>query len=216
VHGWGGWWQQLAAHLQPLLDAGLCVVAFDAPSHGASDPGRLGPRSSTVVEMAEALTAVEREFGRATVVVAHSLGSMAALHARGLGLTADSYVLLAPPDSVDPMIARFSHILGVGPRTGEQLRRRVERRAGVPLAALDLVALARRIPTPPPLLVIHDRSDRETLATGSLALAEAWTGSELVLTEGFGHRRLMWEPDVIGHVARFAAAAAQEVRRSSR
>ena len=63
VHGWGGWWQQLGAHVQPLLDRGLCVVAFDSPSHGDSSPGRFGPRSTTFPEMAQALSAVVADFG---------------------------------------------------------------------------------------------------------------------------------------------------------
>ena len=74
VHGWGGWWQQLSAHVEPLLARGFCVVAFDAPSHGDSGPGVHGRRSTTFLEMAEALGAVVSEFGRPTLVVAHSAG----------------------------------------------------------------------------------------------------------------------------------------------
>ncbi|MDP9208640.1 MAG: alpha/beta hydrolase, partial [Actinomycetota bacterium] len=43
VHGWGGWRQQLDAFVEPLAGAGLRVVSFDGPSHGASDPGPEGP-----------------------------------------------------------------------------------------------------------------------------------------------------------------------------
>ena len=58
VHGWGGWGTQLDAFVGPLTGAGLRVVAFDAPSHGASDPGPEGPGRSTILELADALAAV--------------------------------------------------------------------------------------------------------------------------------------------------------------
>src|SRR5690606_28186364 len=52
VHGWGGHWQQLAAHIEPLRAVGYRVVVYDAPSHGDSAAGAHGPRSSRVMEMA--------------------------------------------------------------------------------------------------------------------------------------------------------------------
>src|ERR1043166_8169499 len=39
VHGWEGRGSQLGAFVEPLVAAGLSVVAFDAPGHGDS-PGR--------------------------------------------------------------------------------------------------------------------------------------------------------------------------------
>ena len=216
VHGWGGWWQQLGAHVQPLLDRGLCVVAFDAPSHGDSGPGAHGSRSTTFVEMAEALAAVVAEFGRPTVVVAHSAGGLAAVHALGLGVVPDSLVLVAPPDGVEAMLPVFTAALGVGPRSQEVMVRRAERRVGTPVAELDLLTMASRHPSLPQLLVVHDRGDQEASFTGGVRVATAWHGARLLATEGRGHRRVLWSPEVVERVASFAAAAAERVRRSSR
>lgn len=216
LHGWGGWWQQLSAHVEPLVDAGLCVVAFDAPSHGGSPPGRYGRRSTTLVEVADALAAVVAEFGRPTAVVAHSAGSMAALHARRSRVLPDSYVFLAPPESVTPMMRRFSGLLGVGPQSRDRMLERASRRVGLPLADFDLAAIARAVPAHPPLLVVHDRHDPETPAVGSVALTDAWPGAELLLTDGLGHRRVMWDASVVERVTGHVAGAADQVRRSSR
>jgi pimeloyl-ACP methyl ester carboxylesterase len=216
VHGWGGWWQQLSAYVGPLVAAGLCVVAFDAPSHGASAPGSYGPRSTTLLEAAEALEAVVAEFGRPTAIVAHSAGSMAVLFARRRGVVADAYVFVAPPDSVAPMMRRFSGLLGVGPESSQRMMERAQRRIGLPLADFDMVAIARGIPNHPPLLVVHDRRDPETPSGGSVALTDAWPGSELELTDGLGHRRVIWEPAVVARVTGFVTATADRVRRSCR
>ncbi|MBC7976874.1 MAG: alpha/beta fold hydrolase, partial [Myxococcales bacterium] len=41
VHGWEGRGSQLGAFVEPLVRAGLSVVAFDAPGHGDSPGHRL-------------------------------------------------------------------------------------------------------------------------------------------------------------------------------
>lgn len=216
VHGWGGWWQQLSAHVQPLLDRGLCVVAFDAPSHGGSDAGRFGGRSTTFVEMGEALAAVAADFGRPSLVVAHSAGAMATLLAIDAGLDAEALALLAPPISVEPIQRFVATSLGVGPRSERVMRARAERRVGLPMQALDLVDLASRQRSLPRLLVVHDRHDREAPFAGAVELVTAWHGARLVITERLGHHRVMWHPDVVDRVAALAGDAAEEVRRSAR
>jgi pimeloyl-ACP methyl ester carboxylesterase len=212
VHGWGGWWQQLAAHVDPLLAAGMGVVAFDAPSHGQSGPGRLGPRATTLVEFAEALAAVVAELGHPAAVIAHSAGAVGALHARRLGVDADAYALVAPPDSMTPMMRRFSSVLGVGPRSAQRMMARAERRIGLPLEQFDLLRVARDLPAHPPLLVVHDRHDPETPVAGSVALAAAWPGADLLVTEGLGHRSVLWDGAVVERVSGFVTAAAGSPR----
>ncbi|WP_161988537.1 alpha/beta hydrolase [Pedococcus bigeumensis] len=216
VHGWGGWWQQLGAHVEPLVARGLCVVAFDAPSHGDSGPGAHGARSTTFPEMGEALSAVVAEFGRPTLVVAHSAGGLAAVHALGLGVRPDSLVLVAPPDGVEAMLPVFAAALGVGPRSQQVMVRRAERRVGAPVAELDLLTMAAAQPSLPHLLVVHDRHDREAPLAAGERVSNAWHDARLMVTEGLGHRRVLWNPAVVDRVASFAAAAADRVRRSSR
>lgn len=216
VHGWGGWWQQLSAHVQPLLDRGLCLVAFDAPSHGGSDAGRFGGRSTTFVEMGEALAAVAADFGRPAVVVAHSAGAMATLLAVDAGLDVDALALLAPPISVEPIQRFVATSLGVGPRSERVMRARAERRVGLPMQALDLVDLASRQRSLPRLLVVHDRHDREAPFAGAVELVTAWHGARLVITDRLGHHRVMWHPDAVARVAALGGDAADAVRRSAR
>src|SRR5574342_416931 len=58
MHGWAGHRRQLTAFVAPLVTRGHKVVPFDLPSHGESDPGRFGPRSSSVVEFTNTLVRV--------------------------------------------------------------------------------------------------------------------------------------------------------------
>lgn len=211
VHGWGGWWQQLGSLVQPLVDEGLCVVAFDAPSHGDSGPGERGRRTTTFLEMAEALASVEREFGRPTVVIAHSAGALATMIALSEPLP-EALAFISTPATVGGMVATFSRTLGVGPRSAAVMRRLAEHRIGHPMDDFDLLTLAARHPRLPRLLLVHDADDPEAPASGAISVSNAWHDSRLVLTRTLGHRRPLWDPAVVKQVTEFAASAADSVR----
>ena len=72
----------------------------------------------------------------------------------------------------------------------------------VGLETMELTAVAPRLGGR--ALVIHDRADREVPFLSAQALSRAWTGAELVATEGLGHRRLLADPAVIERAVRFA------------
>lgn len=210
MHGWGGWWQQLSAHVRPLLAAGYRVVAYDAPSHGDSPPGRHGARSTTMLEIADAYAAVAWQQGPVHLVVAHSAGSMAALWARhrGPGTHAAAYALLAPATAVEPMLDWFQRFTGIGRRAREAMVSRFQRRFG---HGIEEFRLPEMLPDllgadAPALLAVHDPADPETPAAGTADLAAAWPDGQLVLTEGVGHRRILWDPAVVARVAAFAVA----------
>jgi pimeloyl-ACP methyl ester carboxylesterase len=205
VHGWGGWRWQLDGFVAPLVEAGFRVVAFDAPSHGASDPGPSGPGRSTVLELADALAAVVAAMGPAHAVVAHSLGATAAAFALRGGLPVERAAFLAPMADPLPYTRTFAGRLGFGERVRTRLVDRIERRVGLPLSAFDVPAMAEQVATPP-LLLVHDRQDAETGWADSAAIARSWPRCRLVTTGGLGHRRILRAPGVIAEVVEFVAA----------
>ena len=196
THGWGGWRGQLGAFVEPLRSAGYRVVAFDAPSHGDSGPGRLGPRRSTMPELADALAAVVREHGDATAVVAHSLGTATTVLAVRDGLPARRLVLVAAIADVLGELDGFADLLGLSRPTRELLQGLISDVAGRPLAELDVRETLRSHPVPP-ALVVHDRADKEVPYPVGAALAAAWPEGELLTTEGLGHHRLLRDPEVV-------------------
>ena len=202
VHGWGGWRGQLDAFVGPLVAAGLRVVAFDAPSHGDSDPGLEGPGRSTLIELADALAAVVAANGPAHTVIAHSLGATAAAYALDNGLEAGRMAFVAPMVDPVPYTRVFAGRLGFGERTRSRLVARIERRVGTSMAAFAVPAMAGRVATTP-LLLVHDRHDTETAWADSAAIARSWTGARLVSTSGLGHRRILRDPAVVAEVTGF-------------
>ncbi len=210
VHGWGGRSEQLAALVGPLTASGHRVVALDAPGHGRSGPGALGGRRSTVPEFAAALrAAAAQDGGGVHAVVAHSFGAAAAALAVREGLRPRRLVLLAPMGDPSRVFADFVARLGLGPRVRSRLERRVLRTVGLPWAAFDPAAAARTVAVLP-VLVVHDRHDREVPFDEGRRVAEAWPDARLIATDGLGHRRLLRDPGVVDAVVRFVATSGAE------
>jgi len=196
VHGWGSRGARFVDLGGALLATGHRVMTFDAPGHGASS-GRL----SSGPEFARAAIAVSKAVGSVSVVVGHSLGGFAAALALGSGLDARRAVLVAPSANADSYSAQFAALLGVDAPVMASMRGRLERRLGFAWSEMDVPILARDMRVP--LLVIHDRDDREVGWDHGAAIARAWPGAELVTTTGLGHHRIVSDPGVIQQVLAF-------------
>jgi pimeloyl-ACP methyl ester carboxylesterase len=203
VHGWGGRGAQLGTLVAPLVARGFSVATFDAPGHGASDAGAV-----TIPEITSAIRAVAESRGPLAAIVAHSVGAAATVRALWDGLDAGAVVLVGPAaDLVTPAL-RFSETFGFSRQVRERMHRRIEARVGRPWSAFDAVALAPALTTP--LLVIHDRGDSEIPWQHGAAIARAWRGAEMLMTEGLGHRRILRDPDVVAAAVAFVAARSAE------
>jgi pimeloyl-ACP methyl ester carboxylesterase len=216
MHGWGGAGVQLSAFVEPLRQAGFRVVRFDAPSHGRSDPGACGSGRTHGVEFAAALSAVMQRFGAADTVIAHSMGVLPSLLVRRAGLPVGRLVLIAPVRDLGGHLDRFATLVGMGPRTRRAMDHHIAELIGEPVAGMDVRRLADHA-GPIPLLVVHDRGDRETGHAHSIQLAERWAGpATMISTDGLGHRRILTEPLVVDEVVNFIGSAADRAARPDR
>lgn len=204
VHGWGGWGDQLHGLVAPLVLAGYRVISFDAPSHGRSEPGRLGPGRTTLSEFADALAAVVRATGPAHAIVGHSLGGTAAGLGVLDGLRTNRLVLVGAMADPLPYIGTFRRTLRVGPSVGDRFVRLLEELVGRPMADFDIAARAAQAHGLPPVLVVQDAEDRDVDPRDGATLAAAWSGA-LHRTTGLGHRRILRDRQVIDRVVRFVA-----------
>jgi pimeloyl-ACP methyl ester carboxylesterase len=175
------------------VESGHRVIAFDLPSHNESERGNLAPGRTTLIECAEAVAAVIRTHGPARAVVAHSLGANATAFAAAAGTTVGRLVFLAPMGDFPLYIDLFAARHGFGRRIHAGLRRRLERRIGMPLLETNLVRVAPRTDYPP-LLLIHDPDDPDSPYSSSERLVESWRGARLMTTRGLGklaHYRIL-------------------------
>jgi len=198
VHGWGSRGSRLAPFIAPLTDAGLSVVTFDAPGHGAS-----GGRLSSLPQFISAIQTVARALGGVEAVVAHSMGGAAAALAMGRGLRARRAVFLAPAADPAGYSERFATMVGLTPAVLARMKWNIERRFGQSWEEFDVLRAART--TTAPLLVFHDRDDRDVPWSDGAAIVSAWPGAELVSTAGLGHTRITQDPAVVSRAVDFLA-----------
>jgi pimeloyl-ACP methyl ester carboxylesterase len=199
VHGWEGRGSQLGAFVEPLVRAGLTVVAFDAPGHGDATDHRL-----YVTDVADAIADVTASITAITGaplhgVVAHSFGAAGVLIAAARNsFTAPRNILIAPNVILDDAVAKFAHLVGLDDADRSLLEQRLAERTGLALDALRLDRLVAD--RDDRLLVVHDRDDREVGFHHGERLAALWPHAQLVATEGLGHRRILRDEAVIAQV----------------
>jgi len=200
VHGWNGRATQLGNFVEPLVERGYRVVAFDALGHGDSPGTRL-----SLPELASCIRQVADELGGVYGVVAHSMGGAATTLALSDGLQVERAVFISPPADPRAFLHTFSEALSITDEVRTRLKERVERHIGISIQSMraDLLASSMRIP----LLVVHDRNDKEVPVQGGQSIANSWPNAELILTEGFGHQRILRAEPVTNVAVRFIDAA---------
>lgn len=200
VHGWGGRGAQLHGFVRPLLAAGLSVVTFDGPGHGASE-GRLSSlveHGRAVREVAEALPTELR------AVIAHSMGDAATALAMAAGAAPARAAFVAPPSSAASWVLPFSAALGLPDKVRDGMVNRLEERLHVRLVDLEMERIAPEMRTP--LLVVHDTEDREVPYSSGATLAARWPGARLSPRSGLGHKRILGDAGVIEEIVGFVRA----------
>lgn len=196
MHGWDSQASHLAAIGNALQAAGFGLVAFDAPAHGQSDG-----ETSSVVDIGRAMLAIARAHGPFDAVVAHSVGSPAALYAFAHGLTTRASVHIAGPASLERVLIARSRLAGLPADQLPAFRALVEADIQAKIADMELESLARGFRHP--ALLLHAPDDGEISYAESEALNRAWPGSRLVPLPGLGHRRIIGAAETIGLVTGF-------------
>ncbi len=196
AHGWAGRGGQMAPLGQALAQAGFRAIVFDAPGHGRS-PGA----TSSLPEMAWAIHDLGRRMGPVHGLVAHSLGSAAASHALYQGLQVEKVVYMAPVADITYLAHLYMEKIGFTREVLKRMQAWTERRFGTLWAQFEGRKLAPSLGHP--LLLFHDRADRQVPWEQGRALAAAWPEAELVSTRGRGHLGILRDPAVIERTVEF-------------
>lgn len=206
VHGWEGRGAQLGAFVEPLVEAGMSVVAFDAPGHGDSPGHRLflSDMADCVGQLGEH---VEGSWGRVHAVIAHSFGSAATMLAhQRYGFDAPRNVFLAPAAMASRAVGGFAELLALEEADKQALADRLTVESGVTFEELDVAALVGGRDAG--LLIIHDEEDREVSYEQARILSSSWPSAQLVSTLGLGHRRILRDPAVVAEAVTYATQSA--------
>jgi pimeloyl-ACP methyl ester carboxylesterase len=208
VHGWGGYGGQYHAMIEGLTNAGFQAITFDAPSHGQSAPGALGPRYATLFEFADALRAIARDTPDLAGIVAHSGGCAAVAWAlrTDTAFAPPRLVFVAPFARVLRYMKLFQRAIGLSDEGLRRFQRSTETQFGFSWAEFEVPEMAARMRTPP-VLVVHDKDDRETSWQDGADIAAAWPNATLRTTTGLGHVRILRDANVVREIVDYIAAS---------
>lgn len=194
VHGWGGNPGQFSTIIKELLNHNYKVTTFDLPAHGLSSGSK-----TNIVEISDTLLELERDHGRFDAVITHGFGALCALYARKNGFQLRSLTSVAPPFSAEGLLEEFARRFNVGFRSQQYLIDWIQRRFGLDFFSLDATFLVSQM-SEFPIAVIHDEGDSDASIHHSREFACANPGVELLETTGLGHRRILREPMIVGHI----------------
>jgi len=183
MHGWGGSRAQMTGFVEPLLDAGFRVLAYDQPAHGDSDG-----KTTNILEIAASMDLLSQKFGRFDAVIAHSFGTLVTTYSIVLGN-------FTPPSKL-VYFGAFNHLMDTLPRFQaatqlpetliHPLRRMIDKKLGSDvLQTINHDELAKHLHIP--ALMFHDRSDAFTPVEDSRAIARVWRTARYIETDGLGH-----------------------------
>ena len=184
VHGWAGRATQVAHLAKPLINSGYKIIAFDAPAHGRSS----GKQTSLIAftELIQKISALHPEI---SVIIGHSMGGTASIHALQQGLKADKCVIIGTPAYTDWILTTFCEQIHVSTQVERLMKAYIERKLDRKFKELNNSSMVKSINTEG--LIIHCEDDIDTPVDDATIIHKNWKNSTLVRTKGLGHRRIL-------------------------
>jgi pimeloyl-ACP methyl ester carboxylesterase len=206
VHGWGSRASHMIFIARTLADSGYHVTAFDAPAHGNSLK-KNGSNTSNFFEFARSIKCAADQIAPLYAIIGHSMGALAAAFTTAgaerlaaYRTPAEKLVLISPPAGAARLVEHFCRVNSCAERTRE-LSSGLEREFDFSLSGLELAAVVNQIKAG--LLVIHDEDDTDIPVSDSIRLKEFRSDMTLLMTRGAGHKRILFNRDMIRGIKGF-------------
>jgi pimeloyl-ACP methyl ester carboxylesterase len=167
-------------------------LSFDNHAHDKT-PGN----ATHIFKQSAVQRALAEKFGPIYGVVAHSFGGMITPYSLTHGMKTQKVVCISPPSHFDFLLARFSQTLHLPKSIQDYMVNRFKKEYGD-----NLIERVSSINTSKelghiPALIIHDEDDADVLISESEQLHQAWPNSIMKRTTGLGHRRILYNAQVI-------------------
>ena len=202
VHGWSGRGTQLVKIADELLEMGFKIVSFDAPAHGKSKGS-----TSLMPEFIASILELEKQFGPFEFAIGHSLGGMSILNAVKQKLNIKKAVIIGSGDVIQDIIEDFINKLQLKPKIAIMLKNHFEKKYGESMENYSSHTAAKEVKIP--ILIIHDKNDDDVPVIAAYNIQKHSPNSELLITEGWGHRKILGETKVIEKIKEFISSSIQ-------
>jgi pimeloyl-ACP methyl ester carboxylesterase len=199
MHGWGGARAQMTGFVEPLLNAGYRVVAYDQPAHGESDG-----KTTNILEIAPTLNLIASKEGKFDAIIAHSFGTLITSYALvNLNLPHPAKIIyFGAFNRLLDSLPRFQVLSGLPDEIIVGLRNMIHEKFGEGVLEKinnDILTAQIQIPA----LMFHDSADNVTPIDDSRAIALKWKEAKLIETLGLGHRGALQSKEIHNQVIAF-------------
>lgn len=182
-HGFDSLSYRFAQYIEPLINHGFEVYAFDAPGHGLSSG-----KTINALLYCDMILEVAKKYGPFDAFMAHSFGGIAvtlAIEKMETDLP-KRLVLIAPATETTRSVTDFCRHLKIDKRLRSELEKLIVTVGGQPASWYSVARIIQSISTP--TLWLHDKKDRITPYEDMHHLTElSLPHVEFVITEGLGH-----------------------------
>ena len=196
VHGWSGRGTQLALIAKSLVENGYSVVSFDAPAHGKA-PGKI----SMMPFFIESIHHLEKTFGPFEAAIGHSLGGMSLLRAVKDGFKIKKLVIIGTANSITHITKEFARNMKLNEKVAGKMKSYFDERYEEDMDNYSGAFSAKNVKIP--TLVIHDEDDVDVHISSAYEIAENLENSQLFITKGLGHRKILGNQEVINKTTTF-------------
>ena len=165
------------------------------------DSGQSVGNKTNIVELVACIKEIHVKYGPFTHAIAHSMGSMALLRALRDGIPMKSVAIIGSGDKIRNVFYRFSEQLQFSDKVTERMIQIVEKQFGMNLESYSSSMSLKNLKLP--LLIGHDKDDKETPFAYSKDLHKIANNSELLLSSGLGHHRILRDSKTVQRIVQF-------------
>jgi len=200
LHGFSSSYHHFEGYVQPLVDAGFEVLAFNAPAHGFSEG-----ETAHAVQYSEMIRQIHDMYGPVTGYVAHSFGGLSVcLALEQMDHHQDTRLaLIAPATETSTAIDSAFMLIGLqSPTIKAEMEKTIRRISGNDPSWFSVTRTIPHIKSS--VYWVHDEDDEITPLRDALKVKNAsFPHVEFHITRGLGHHRVYRDPDVISKVVAF-------------
>lgn len=199
VHGWNGRGTQLVSIAKAFKELNYTIISFDAPGHGKS-----AKTTANMKHFIEAVFELDKKYNGFDVMIGHSLGGMSVINSLGRGLKTDKAIIIGSGNTTKAITEDFLGTIGMKQKLTPTLINLFERKYNEKMTNYDVADQALKVNVP--VLIIHDKNDKDVPFTASEAISKNLQNNELLITTGLGHRKILGDEKVIEKIVQFVTS----------
>ena len=206
VHGWNGAGINLYKFIQPLVENGFAVVAFDAPAHGKSE-GEM----TNYFEITDTVRAMVKHIGRMNLagIIAHSIGAAAVINCLSKEKLQTKAALIAPALKLRELLFNTFEKNGVPRHMYISIVAELEREFGYNMEDDNPYRLLENLDSE--IMIVHDHSDKMVPYRDASTIAGKNSRISFYSTKGLGHKRILRDRMSVEAVFQFLTNITPEI-----